>query len=178
MLNLLEPISLSIVVVGIIILAIFSSKLNIKLGPLNLGFHKSKFKDKIHEIININKDYIKKYIEYKDNIVKNQLNFAEGVIDDLNLDKLIREFVWLKIKSNIKENGFESFDSVGYSQYIGRKIDDINNIFTEHNVDFLHYHRDKIAEIFNHALITYNYWTDKIKELDEEYNKSLEMICE
>lgn len=169
LLNPYITVALSIIIALALIL---SNTVSISIGKFKIGMSKTKIKD----ILNISKDYSETYHKYKNNILRNQLSFAEGVIDDLCLDYCTKELIRTYISMSIRENGFEHFDTLGYSRYVGRKIDDIVNILKKEKVESTNFHRDKIAEIFNHALITYNYWTDKIKDLDAKLEKDLASI--
>jgi hypothetical protein len=171
------------------ILAAIGVPVSIKTGLININFRKPP--TDFFRITNLVEKYVRDIEKASNNILKNQMMFAEATIQEINchlenngeIDRNEAAFVYDIIKNVIKShfisNGLNDMDGVAFSQYVGTRIDLIRNKYKELvKSDYIDSHTfsDSVAEIYNHARSCSDYWKCKIKDLETKKNEEIEDI--
>ena len=177
-------ITLMTIIVVISLCLLLKNKIAFKLGMLGISIDNT---DKLRKVVNktrlLSEHYIIKRSKFEENILRNQMLHSESILRDIcdviHADNSIYELAHSKTKGKMKENGFEEMDQVAFSSYVGSCIDQYRSLFTTYSKDtYLESpdFNDKIASIFNHALITNNYWSKELINLEAAYVADIESI--
>jgi hypothetical protein len=186
----MEPLTIFIIVGIIAAAAIVGGTVSINTGLININFKKSR--DTYSALSHIAQEYTRKITMAENNILKNQMIFAESAINEINnhiqnngadLDKYHKSFVYgiLKniVKTHFMTNGFDSMDPGQFSKYVGNRIDLLRDKYKELvPSEYLDTHdfSEKVAEIYHHALACNVHWKEQISNLKRERDRKIDEL--
>jgi hypothetical protein len=188
----------TIIYLAILILCLISMfvvrKFKIKFLGLDMFYDKSVDNtNKIHELVHLALDNQKEVMENNNNILKNQLIYAEGILTKIE-SKLLLELPKDKIyqvqiivhdilKDYFKENGFSGMNGTEFSNYVANRTEQLRKVYRDSigETKFIESHdfSSMMLDLFNHSTNCAIYWANKTTESINKYQKEYDrMISE